>query len=86
MPPASFPHRARRPRPPPLPLLLLLPPPPQKAKAGCCCCCAARLPKEKPPADAFIGFGGVVARDAVVAKADWFVKDFHDVVAALAED
>ena len=40
----------------------------------------------KPPADAFIGFGGVVARDAVVAKADWFVEDFHDVVAALAED
>ena len=40
----------------------------------------------KPPADAFIGFGGVVARDAVVAKADWFVEDFHDVVAALAGD
>ena len=40
----------------------------------------------KPPADAFIGFGGVVAREAVVKKADWFVEDFHDVVAALAED
>ena len=39
----------------------------------------------KPPADAFIGFGGVVAREAVVAKADWFVDDFNDVVAALAE-
>ena len=40
----------------------------------------------KPPADAFVGFGGVVAREAVVAKADWFVEDFHDVVVALAED
>ena len=40
----------------------------------------------KPSADAFIGFGGVVAREAVVAKADWFVEDFHDVVKALAED
>jgi len=40
----------------------------------------------KPPADAFVGFGGVVARDAVVAQADWFVEDFTEVVEALAED
>ena len=32
----------------------------------------------KPPAKAFIGFGGVVVRDAVQAKADWFVTDFDD--------
>jgi len=32
----------------------------------------------KPPADAFVGFGGVVERQAVKDKADWFVKDFDD--------
>jgi len=32
----------------------------------------------KPPADAFIGFGGVVVRPAVEDAADWFVKDFSD--------
>jgi phosphoserine phosphatase len=32
----------------------------------------------KPPAKAFIGFGGVVERDAVKQKADWFVSDFAD--------
>ena len=32
----------------------------------------------KPPAKAFIGFGGVVQRPAVVAKADWFVENFDD--------
>lgn len=32
----------------------------------------------KPPADAFIGFGGVVVRKAVEDAADWFVKDFND--------
>ena len=35
----------------------------------------------KPPADAFIGFGGVVVRPAVQEKADWFVKDFNDMTA-----
>ena len=40
----------------------------------------------KPPADAFVGFGGVVARSAVREKADWFVTDFADVVAALEAD
>lgn len=30
----------------------------------------------RPPADAFIGFGGVIVRDAVKAKACWYVKDF----------
>ena len=31
----------------------------------------------KPPADAFIGFGGVIERSAVKAGADWFVTDFE---------
>mmetsp|Transcript_18357 Transcript_18357/g.20439 ORF Transcript_18357/g.20439 Transcript_18357/m.20439 type:complete len:285 (+) Transcript_18357:115-969(+) len=30
----------------------------------------------KPPAKAFIGYGGVVERSAVKEKADWFVTDF----------
>ena len=34
----------------------------------------------KPPADAFIGYGGVVRRDAVAAKADWFVTDFEAMI------
>lgn len=34
----------------------------------------------KPPADAFIGYGGVVRRDAVAAKADWFVTDFETMI------
>lgn len=37
----------------------------------------------RPPADLFIGYGGVVARDAVRAGADWFVTDFTDLVRAL---
>jgi len=32
----------------------------------------------KPPAAAFIGFGGVVVREAVKEKACWFVTDFKD--------
>jgi len=32
----------------------------------------------KPPAAAFIGFGGVVEREAVKEKADWFVTSFDD--------
>jgi phosphoserine phosphatase len=34
----------------------------------------------KPPAASFIGYGGIVARDAVVEKADWFVTDFRDLI------
>mmetsp|Transcript_21182 Transcript_21182/g.29953 ORF Transcript_21182/g.29953 Transcript_21182/m.29953 type:complete len:295 (-) Transcript_21182:60-944(-) len=32
----------------------------------------------KPPADAFIGFGGVAMREAVKEKADWYVMNFKD--------
>merc|ERR1712238_365034 len=34
----------------------------------------------KPPADAFIGFGGVVVREAVQKKACWYVRDFDDMI------
>eukprot|EP00980_Cylindrotheca_fusiformis_P011838 scaffold2816_cov121-Cylindrotheca_fusiformis.AAC.54 len=34
----------------------------------------------KPPAKAFIGFGGVIEREAVKAKADWFVSSFDDMI------
>ena len=33
----------------------------------------------KPPAQAVIGFGGVVTRDVVRDKSDWFVTDFTEV-------
>mgnify|MGYP002051047281 CR=1 FL=1 len=35
----------------------------------------------KPSADAFIGFGGVAERGAVRDGADWFVRNFADVLA-----
>lgn len=31
----------------------------------------------RPPAEMFIGFGGVVTREAVKKGADWFVTDFQ---------
>lgn len=34
----------------------------------------------KPPADTFIGFGGVVTRQAVLEKACWFVRDFEHMI------
>lgn len=37
----------------------------------------------RPPADGFIGYGGVVARERVRAGADWFVTDFAELLAAL---
>ena len=41
----------------------------------------------KPPADAFIGYGGIVSRDAVKRGADWFVLSFEEeVVPLLAEE
>ena len=33
-----------------------------------------------PPADAFIGFGGVITREAVRERACWFVRDFRDMI------
>lgn len=37
----------------------------------------------RPPAAAFIGYGGVVTRSSVKAGADWFVTDFKDLIGAL---
>ena len=37
----------------------------------------------KPPAKAFIGFGGVEVREKVKAVADWFVTDFDDLTKVL---
>jgi len=37
----------------------------------------------RPPADAFIGFGGIAVRERVKNEADWFVTDFQDVIQCL---
>jgi phosphoserine phosphatase len=37
----------------------------------------------RPPADGFIGYGGIVVREKVKAGADWFVTDFAELIAAL---
>ena len=37
----------------------------------------------KPPAKAFIGFGGVVERQQVKEKADWFVTDFDSMTSVV---
>ena len=37
----------------------------------------------RPPADAFIGFGGIAVREAVRDGADWFVTDFEEMIAEL---
>lgn len=37
----------------------------------------------RPPADGFIGYGGIVVRDKVKAGADWFVTDFTELISAL---
>ena len=39
----------------------------------------------KPPAAAFIGFGGVAVREKVKQVADWFVLDFQDLIDVLDE-
>lgn len=39
--------------------------------------------QSRPPADAFIGFGGVAQRQVVEEEADWFVTNFEDVSAVL---
>lgn len=32
----------------------------------------------RPPADLFVGFGGIVTRAVVKQHADWFVTDFAE--------
>jgi phosphoserine phosphatase len=39
----------------------------------------------KPPADAFIGFGGVVVRESVKDGADLFISDFGDITEVVKE-
>lgn len=39
----------------------------------------------KPPAAAFIGFGGVAVRKQVQDTADWFVMDFKDMITIVEE-
>lgn len=39
----------------------------------------------KPPAKAFIGYGGVAVRDPVRKGADWFVTDFGPLIEAIRE-
>lgn len=39
----------------------------------------------KPPAEAFIGYGGVAVREAVRDGADWFVNDFGPLIETLKE-
>ncbi|CAM9833424.1 unnamed protein product, partial [Hapterophycus canaliculatus] len=39
----------------------------------------------KPPAEAFIGYGGVTVREAVRKGADWFVTDFGPLIETLKE-
>jgi len=34
----------------------------------------------RPPADAFVGFGGIAVREVVKEGADWFVGDFEEVL------
>lgn len=34
----------------------------------------------RPPADAFIGYGGVVVREAVAKGADWYVHSFDELI------
>ena len=37
----------------------------------------------RPPADGFIGYGGIVVREKVKQGADWFVTDFAELMAEL---
>lgn len=44
---------------------------------------AAFCIQAKPPAEAFIGYGGVTVREAVRDGADWFVTDFGPLIEAV---
>lgn len=37
----------------------------------------------RPPASAFVGYGGVVVREPVKEKACWFVRDFEDMISVV---
>jgi phosphoserine phosphatase len=40
----------------------------------------------KPPAKAFIGYGGIVERDKIKLESDWFIKDFKEILDVYNED
>jgi phosphoserine phosphatase len=40
----------------------------------------------RPPADLFIGFGGIVVRENVKKGSDWFVTDFKELIQELNND
>ena len=40
----------------------------------------------RPPADVFVGFGGIVSRPVVEQHADLFVKDFDALMDLLRDD
>jgi phosphoserine phosphatase len=44
--------------------------------------CAMSL-QARPPADAFLGYGGIAVRPMVRDGADWFVTSFQDVLDVL---
>jgi len=37
----------------------------------------------RPPAKAFIGYGGIIEREKVKNEADWFIKDFNEILSIL---
>jgi len=37
----------------------------------------------RPPAKAFIGYGGIIEREKVKNGADWFIKDFNEILSIL---
>ena len=41
--------------------------------------------KARPPADAFVGYGGVVVREAVAKGADWYVHSFEELINVVAK-
>lgn len=45
--------------------------------------CAHNASQARPPAQAFIGYGGVTIREAVRDGADWFVTDFSPLIEVL---
>ena len=40
----------------------------------------------RPPADAFVGFGGIIVREKVKAGADWFVTDMQELISYLPKE
>jgi phosphoserine phosphatase len=42
--------------------------------------------QSRPPADSFIGFGGVEQREVVKENADWFITDFNELLTELKSE